>query len=94
MSISHDHAKASPGGDYIGQNFIFMRDNEHTARVRKDYMQHLEQSDESKLMHWPTQSPDLNKIGKSVKCVQSSKMTCETNYKLRGTKWYHKQWKN
>ena len=41
-----------------------MHDNDpkHTARVCKNYLQHLEQSDESKIMHWPPQSPDLNQI--------------------------------
>ena len=50
------------GRRLIGQNFIFMHDNDpkHAARVCKDYMQHLEQSDESKIMHWPPQTPDLN----------------------------------
>ena len=43
-----------------------MHDNDpkHTARVYKYYLQHLEQSDESKIMHWPPQSADLNPIEK------------------------------
>ena len=50
------------GRRLIGQNFIFMNDNDpkHAARVCKDYTQHLEQNDESKIMHWPPQTPDLN----------------------------------
>ena len=66
MSILLDHAIPS-GRRLIGQNFISTRDNdpEHAARVCKDCLQHLEQSDESKIMHRPPQSPtDLNPIEK------------------------------
>ena len=43
----------SSGRRLIGQNFIFMHDNDpkHTTRVYKDHLQHLEQNDESEIMH-------------------------------------------
>lgn len=65
LSILRDHVIPS-GRRLIGQNFIFMHNNDpkHTARVCKDYLQHLEQSDELKIIHWPPQSPDLNPIEK------------------------------
>ena len=53
LSILRD--RAVPFRRLTGQNFIFTRDNDpkRTARVCRDHSQHLEQSDESKLTHWP-----------------------------------------
>ncbi|KOX79110.1 hypothetical protein WN51_09920 [Melipona quadrifasciata] len=47
LCILYDHAIPS-GRRLIGKNFIFMRDNDpkHTARVCKNYLQHLD-----KVMH-------------------------------------------
>ena len=42
----------------MSQNFIFMHDDlKHTAGVYKDYLRHLEQNDQSKIMHWPPLNP-------------------------------------
>ncbi|OAD61920.1 hypothetical protein WN48_01799 [Eufriesea mexicana] len=44
-----------------------MHDNDpkHTARLCKDYLQHLgKNDDESNLIHWPPRSSDLNPIEK------------------------------
>ena len=70
MSILRDHAIPS-ARRLIGQNFLFTHDNdpEHAARVCKDCLQHLEQSNESKIMHWPPQSPDLNPLERKIRKV-------------------------
>ena len=64
LSILRD--RVISGRRLIGQNFIFVRDNDpkHTTRVCKDHLQRLEQSDESKITHWPPRALDLNPIEK------------------------------
>ncbi|CAK9827487.1 Transposable element Tc1 transposase [Anthophora retusa] len=65
LKILQDHAVPS-GTKLIGENFIFMQDNDpkHSAKICQNYLKHLEDINKLKIMQWPPQSPDLNPIEK------------------------------
>lgn len=58
-------AHAIPSGvRLIGNNFVFMQDNDpkHTARLCKSYLNEQSEANVLQIMTWPPQSPDLNPI--------------------------------
>lgn len=63
LEILENYAVPS-GLQLLGQNFVFMQDNDpkHTARVCKNYLNQQEEANNLKIMTWPPQSPDLNPI--------------------------------
>ncbi|CAK9820146.1 Transposable element Tc1 transposase [Anthophora quadrimaculata] len=65
LKILQDHAVPS-GTKLIGENFIFMQDNDpkHSAKVCQNYLKQLEDINKLKVIQWPPQSPDLNPIEK------------------------------
>lgn len=61
--ILESHAIPS-GLRIIGENFIFMHDNDpkHTAKICKQYLNEQTEANIIQIMIWPPQSPDLNPI--------------------------------
>ena len=56
------HHDVPVGKAFIGNNFVFQRDNDpkHTARVIKKYLENKKRDGSLTVLNWPAQSPDMN----------------------------------
>ncbi|KAG7196845.1 hypothetical protein KM043_014008 [Ampulex compressa] len=63
LNVLSNHA-IPMGKQLIGQHFVIVQstDSKHTAKICKNYLQELQESNMLKIMLWPPQSFDLNPV--------------------------------